>query len=326
MGSNPRSAGPTNEDDDEKIASIANGETIWVDVTDPGPTEMAQLARDFHFHALDLDAIMSTMHLTKFEDHDDHFFITLQVPDQAGTGIITSNQIAMFLGTDYLVTVHSSSLKTVSELFRSCKDEEKQRAALMRSSAYLAYQIIDRLVDGIFSILNNVQTSLDSIEDVVFDEKKSSARPINVARRQITILRRVLYPLGLYIPDLAGAKKFSKEDLTIYFSDVRHKVAKLSATLDEMKEMVEIYNDTDFTISSDRTNTVLSFLTLLFTLTLPAAVIAAFYGMNIPIPGALTPGAWTSPLGPYTSLIFVLVLILLPTLAMVLYFRHKGWF
>ncbi len=58
-----------------------------------------------------------------------------------------------------------------------------------------------------------------------------------------------------------------------------------------MKEIVEIYNDTDFITSSNHTNTVLSFLTLIFTLTLPAAVVAAFYGMNIPIPGALVPGS-----------------------------------
>jgi magnesium transporter len=309
-----------------KITSIANGGTRWVDVTDPGPTEMAALSRDFHFHPLDLDACISTLHLTKMEDHDDYFFITLQVPDQADSGAIVSNQLVVFLGADYIVTVHSSRLKTLSALFQSCKDDEKQRAALMKYSAYLAYQIIDRLVDGIFTILNSVQTSLDSIENVVFDEKKSSARPINAARRQIAILRRILYPLGLYIPDIEKAQKFSKEDLAIYFSDVRHKVGKLTATVEEMKEMVEIYNDTDFTISSDQTNSILSFLTIIFTLTLPAAVIAAFYGMNIPIPGAISPGAWGSPLGPYTSLIFILVLILVPTLAMASYFRHKGWF
>ena len=314
------------EDRDRKINSVANGETTWVDVIDPGPGEIATLARDFHFHPLDLDACISTMHLTKMEDHDDYFFITLQAPDQPGPGVIVSNQVVMFLGADYVVSVHPSGLKTLSSLFQSCKDDEKQRATLMKSSGYLAYRIIDRLVDGIFSILNNVQASLDGIESVVFDERKSSARAINTARRQIAILRRILYPLGLYVPDIAKAQKFSKENLTIYFSDVRHKVGKLSATVEEMKEMVEIYNDTDFTISSDRTNTVLSFLTILFTLTLPAAVIAAFYGMNIPIPGALTPGAWGSPLGEYTSLIFILVLILVPTLAMAFYFRRKGWF
>jgi magnesium transporter len=297
-----------------------------VDVTDPGSTELATLARDYHFHQLDLDACTSTAHLTKMEDHDEYFFMTLQVPDRDSLGTIVSDQVVVFLGADYLVTVRPSSLKAVSVLLQSCKDDEKQRSAIMKSSAYVAYQIIDRLVDGVFSILNDVQAGLDSIEAVVFDEKKSSARAINIARRQIAILRRLLYPLGLYIPDLARAQKFSKEDLTLYFSDVRHKVGKLTATVEEMKEMVEIYNDTDFTISSDRTNTVLSFLTIIFTLTLPAAVIAAFYGMNIPIPGAVTPGAWGSPLGPYTSLIFILVLILTPTLVMGFYFRHKGWF
>jgi magnesium transporter len=314
------------EDKGGQITSIANGETRWVEVTDPGPTEIATLLRDFHFHPLDLEACISKLHLTKMEDHDDYFFITLQVPDQVDSGAIVSNQVVVFLGADYIVTVHPSGLKTLSALFQSCKDDEKQRAALMKYSAYLAYQIIDRLVDGIFTILNSVQTSLDSIENVVFDEKKSSARPINAARRQIAILRRILYPLGLYIPDIEKAQKFSKEDLAIYFSDVRHKVGKLTATVEEMKEMVEIYNDTDFTISSDQTNSILSFLTIIFTLTLPAAVIAAFYGMNIPIPGAISPGAWGSPLGPYTSLIFILVLILVPTLAMASYFRHKGWF
>jgi magnesium transporter len=307
-----------------KVASLANGETTWVDVTDPGPAELATLARDYHFHPL--EAYISTVHFTKMEDHDGHFFITLQVPDQPVPGAIVSNQVMMFLGADYLVTLHSSSLKTVQTLFQSCKDDEKQRSAMMKSSAYLAYKIIDRLVDSVFSILSSVQTSLDNIEAVVFDEKTSSARAINIARRQIAILRRILYPLGLYIPDLAKAQKFSKEDLTIYFSDVRHKVGKLTATVDEMKEMVEIYNDTDFTIASERTNTVLSFLTIIFTLTLPAAVIAAFYGMNIPIPGALDPGAWGSPLGPFTSLIFILVLILVPTLATASYFWRRGWF
>ena len=75
-----------------------------------------------------------------------------------------------------------------------------------------------------------------------------------------------------------------------------------------MRKSLEIYNDTDFITSSNHTNTVLSFLTLIFTLTLPAAVVAAFYGINIPIPGALSAGAFTY-FGTYTSLLFVVVLI-----------------
>src|SRR5580658_911045 len=108
-----------------KITSIVSGGTTWVDVIDPGPNELATLASDYHFHPLDLDACISTMQLTKMEDHDDYFFITLQIPDEVGKGVIVSKQIVIFLGVDYVVTVHPSSLKSLSVLFQSCKDDEK---------------------------------------------------------------------------------------------------------------------------------------------------------------------------------------------------------
>jgi magnesium transporter len=311
--------------EDGKIASIANAGITWTDVVDPTQAEMAILARDYHFHPLDLDSCLSTMQLTKIEDHDDYFFIMLQIPDQGGQGIIGCKQVSMFLGKDFLVTLHPSSLKSISALFQLCRDDEKQRSAIMKSSAYLAYRIIDNLAEGMSVILDNVQIDLNKIEAVVFDEKKSSARVINLARRQIAVLRRIVYPLDLYIGDLSEAQKYSKEDLKIYFSDIRHRVGKISARIEEMKEIVEIYNDTDFVTSSNRTNTVLSLLTLIFTLTLPAAVVAAFYGMNIPIPGALVPGA-LDYFGTYTSLLFVTIAMLVPTLIMAIYFKRRGWF
>lgn len=319
------SLGQSTENEDAKISSVTNSGMTWTDVVDPGPSELSALGRDHHFNSFDLDSYLSTMQLTKIEDRDDYFFIILQIPNQIGQGVIGHNQVAMFLGKDYLVSVHPSSFKTISELFQSCRDDGNKRDALMKSPAYLTYCIIDKITDGILSILDNVQTTLNSIESVVFDEKKSSARTINLARRQIAILRRIVYPLDLYIGDLSKAQRFSKEDLTIYFSDIRHKVGKISARTEEMKEIVEIYNDTDFVTSSNRTNTVLSILTLIFTLTLPAALVAAFYGMNLPIPGALDPGA-LNYFGTWTSLLFVFILMLVPTLIMVAYIRRRGWF
>jgi len=320
------SLGPGSRTDAErgKVASIANGEVTWTDILDPTPAEMAMLARDYHFHPLDLDDCLSVRQLTKVEDHGDYLFITLHFPDQVGQDIV-SKQVSMFLARDYLVTIHPSSFKPPSALFQSCRDDEKERNALMQSSAYLAYKIIDSAVDGLFSILDNVEASLRSIEAVVFDEVKSSASEINAARRQIAILRRIVYPLGLYLSDLVMAQKFSKEDLSIYFSDVRHKIGKVSGTIEEMKEMVEIYKDTDFVTSSNKTNTVLSVLTILFTLTIPATVISSIYGMNVPLPGGLSTGPLEF-LGPYTSLIFILIGMLVPAVVMALYFKRVGWF
>src|SRR5580704_13575762 len=176
-------AGSRSDAEEARVASIAEGEITWTDIRDPTPTEMAMLERDYHFHSLDLDDCLSARQLTKVEDHGDHIFVALHFPDQVGK-VIVSKQVSMFLAKDYIVTIHPSSFKPISVLFQSCRDDEKERSTLMKSSAYLAYKIIDRSVDGLFSILDNVETSLDSIEAVVFDEVKSSATAINAVRRQ----------------------------------------------------------------------------------------------------------------------------------------------
>jgi magnesium transporter len=325
MASPPQGSGSMGDTEDGKVNSLKYGEMTWTDILDPTQTEMAMLARQYHFHPLDLESCLSERQLAKVEDHEDHFFISLHFPDQVGAGVIVSRQISMFLGKDYLVTIHLSSFKTPSAIFQSCKDDEKQRMAFMKSPAYLAYRIIDKLVDGIFSILDDVQDSLDGIEAIVFDEKRSSASAINNARRQIAILRRIVYPLVLFLPDLTKAQKFGKEDLSIYFSDLDRKVGKVSRTIEDMKDTVEIYNDTDFVISSNRTNTVLSILTIIFTLTIPATVLSSIYGMNVPLPGGID----TGPLeffGPYTSLMFIFAAMLVPAVLMALYFKRVGWF
>ena len=313
---------------ESKVTSLTNGNVTWVDISDPTPTEISALGRDYQFHPLDLEDCTSGRQLTKVEDHGEHFFIMLHFPTEDDQGMIASYQVSMFLGKNYLVSLHPTGCKAISELFKSAKEDEQKREALMKSSTYLGYRIIDELVEEIFSILDSEQETLDIIEATVFDEKKSSADAINRARRQIAVLGRILSPLRLFLPDIANAQKDSEEDLSIYFSDIKHKVNKASATVEEMREMVEIYKDTDFIINSERTNTVLSILTILFTLTIPATVISSIYGMNVPLPGGWNFGV-TGPLeffGPYTSLMLIFVAMLIPAVIMVVYFRRVGWF
>lgn len=308
-----------------RVSSISSGRLTWTDIVDPTQQDVAALASKHDFLALDVEDALSTQLLTKVEVHGDYMFVCLLIPAQDAQGNITSRHLSIFFGKDFLVTLHPSSLDTVLQIFRQCQTDQKAREETMKSSAFLAYYVIDALLDGTFAILDQVQAKLDAIEKVVFNEKKSNSRAINSARRQIALLRRIVYPLQLYLPDLSQAQKFSKEDLTVYFSDNRHKIAKIARILDTMKEMVEIYNDTDYTTSSNRTNNILAFLTIIFTLTLPAAVIAALYGMNVNLPGALSPGPATF-LGTYTSLILIVAAIVVLTSIMVVYFKRSGWF
>ena len=317
-----RSPGPS--PGDGRYTTVTDGGITWTDILDPTEADMAMLSQDHHFHPLDLQDCLSDKQLTKVEDHGEHMFISLHFPEELGDRVIVARGISMFLGKDYLVTVRRSNFKELAELVQSLRADGKERDVRMRSSAYLAYSIIDRLVDGLFATLDDVQSSLDRIEAVVFDEVKSSAVAINSARRKIAILRRIMYPLALYLPDLGKAQKFSQEDLSIYFSDVRHKVGKISRMVDEMKETVEIYKDTDYVTTSSRTNAILSILTIIFTLTIPATMISSIYGMNVPLPGGSVTGP-TGVFGQYTSMVFIYTAMLIPALLMAWYFRRVGW-
>jgi magnesium transporter len=101
-------------------------------------------------------------------------------------------------------------------------------------------------------------------------------------------------------------------------------IEKVYEALEEAKETVEIYKDTDFMLSNEKTNKILAVLTILFTLSIPVTVIATFYGMNVNLPGGIETGSWMQ-LGPYTTMIFVIVLSSLSALLMVFYFRRLGW-
>jgi len=326
MASSEEDLGSRSVTDGGKIRSIISGGITWVDIVDPTQTEVAMLVKDYPFHPLNLEDSISRRQLTKVEEHEEYLFIALRFPVEDSQGIISSNQVSMFLGKNNLVTLHPDKLRVISELFQTCKEDEQEQKALMKSTAYLAYRIIDRLAESMFLILDDVQSGLDAIEVKVFDEKKSSANAINHVRRQIAILRQIVSALRLFVPEITSkAQRFSEENLSIYFRDINHKIERAFGTVEEMKEMVEIYKDTDFIISSDRTNSVLSILTILFTLSIPATLISSIYGMNIPLPGGLV----TGPLnffGPYTSLLVLLIGMLIPALVMVWYFKRVGWF
>jgi magnesium transporter len=194
-----------------------------------------------------------------------------------------------------------------------------------RSSGYLLHKIIDTLVDDLLHLLMKVVGNIEDIEDLVFDERTSVSRQIALLRREITTLRRIVLHVKRAVVELTkDVQRFSKEDLTAHFKDVQDHVEKVAEALEEAKETVEIYKDTDFVLSSEKTNKILAVLTIIFTLSIPATVIGAFYGMNVNIPGGIETGPWNQ-LGPYTTFAFVIIISLAPAALMFVWFYRMGW-
>jgi len=310
------------------LESITNKSLTWTDIQKPTRDKMSTLEQLYPFHELNIEDCLSKIQIPKIDRYEDHIFVILHFPTlDKEKSIPRTTQLAIFAGFDYLVTVQQGELKPLTEMFQICKVNEKQRESFMgTSSGYLLHSIIDLLVDDLLHVLMKLEGNLDDIEEVVFDEKVAVAKEISLLRREITTLRRVVIPLKRIILDLSkDIQKFSEEDLTLYFDDVKDHIDKVIEVLEESKETIEIFKDTDFMLSTEKSNKILAVLTILFTLSIPATVVAAIYGMNVNLPGGIETGPATF-FGPFTSFTLLVIAAILPAVIMIWYFKRQGWF
>lgn len=309
---------------------VKNEELIWINIQNPTREKMNMIGEKFSFHELNIDDCLSKFQLPKIDKYDDHVFVILHLPTGGKDMKVPKiSQLSIFIGANYLVTAHQGDLKPLVEMFQLCHNVNnlEQRQLLMgKSSGYLLHTILDVLVDDLLHILMKLIGNLNDIEDAVFDEKIAVAKDISILRREITTIRRVVIPLKRTIGSLTiYIQKFSEEDLTAYFDDVKDHLDKVIDALEEAKETIEIYKDTDFMLSTEKTNKILAVLTIVFTLSIPATIISTFYGMNINLPGGNVDGNEIGLLGMYSTLLTVIVSSITLTLIMVFYFRKLGW-
>ena len=299
----------------------------WINIERPTRKEMDDLAQSYPFHPLDLDDCLSKVQLPKIDEYESYLFIILHFPvfDHL-TRVTRPSQAAIFLGKDFVVTVHSGDLKPLTSLPNNCQQDTKTCETYMgKDSGYLMYRIVDALVDYCFPMVNKTLANLDEIEDKVFDDKVSASHDVAMLRRDIASQRRIIGPIRGVVGDLERrAQRFTQEDLKVYFGDISDHLARLWSNLDECQESIDIYKDTDFLLSQERTNRILSLLTIVFTISIPATVIGAFYGMNVQVPGGIETGAWTT-WGAYTTFIIILLVSLIPAVIMFWLFRRLRW-
>ena len=315
---------------ESKIETIESKNFVWIDLQNPDRNDVEELAKKYNFNMLNIEDCMTKFELPKLDSYDDHFFVILHFPPLSKKiGVSRNSQLSIFIGKDFLVTVHQGDLKPLIELVDICKNNsepQRKNRLLGKSSGLLLYEIIDVLVDDLLHTSRKIIANLDEIEDRVFDETKPVARNISLLRREINKLRRIANPLKKFVLEIAKqVKRFSEEDeqLGLYYDDVIDHIEKVIETLEESRETMEIYKDTDFVLSTEKTNKVLGMLTIIFTLAIPSTVIGTFYGMNVNLPGGI--GDKTMLLGPFTTFIVIIIASAIPAVLMFVYFKKLGW-
>jgi magnesium transporter len=293
----------------------------WVNIEEPGAPERAWLEENFDFHALDLEDVTSRNQRPKIDVYDEYLFIVLHFPIfDPSVGRLGTGELDLFVGPGYLITLPNQPLQPVEYLFERCRSKEEMREQLFsRGAGYLLYRIVDDSFDYCFPMLRKIGNKLDALEEEIFvGRSEEIVRDISNAKQEIINFRKVIRPQRPVLRDLEKVKtRYLAEDLDleIYFDDIVDAHERIWDMLENYKEVVEALEESNESVISHRVNDILRVLTSITVIVLPLTLIASVWGMNVRVPGEQGMTAFWIVVG---SMLAILV-------AMVAYFRRRGW-
>ena len=271
-----------------RMESVVLGGLTWYDMEKPTETETLYLHENYPFHPLDLDDVLSKRQRPKIDEYKDYLFFVFHFPAyNKAEKLLMPSQLSVFIGPNYLITLHAGNLKPLTKLFREMEiDEESRREYLSHGPGYLLYRILDRLIDYCQPIVNKILDNMDNIEDEIFTRRRvGTVRDISVLRRDIITFRRTIWPMRAVIAGLEPKlKRFIDTVMNVYFGDLIDHTDKIWDSLDECKEVIEGLSATYDSMSYNNYNAGIRTLTIFATIASPLLLVASVYGMNIPLP------------------------------------------
>ncbi len=305
------------------VRSITECKLTWYYIEKPTPSEVQFLAQHFNFHPLDLEDVLSRIQRPKIDEYEDYLFMVLHFPVfDKGNRITKPSELDIFVGENYVVTVHcAGDLKPLAKFFQECETSKESRERYLgRSSGFLLYHIIDRLVDACFPILDKVTQNIDAVEDIILKRPvPETVKEISLIRRDLISFRRVIHPQIAVIETLEKEEyPFFKEDQEVYFGDIADHIRKIWDGLEDCKEVVDGLSDTSNWLTSHRIQEIMRILTIVMGVLAPPTLIASIYGMNVPLPGGVNPGS-------FLTLGILLVLMAITSGIIFFYIRRRGY-
>lgn len=302
----------------EEIRAELNLEgVVWIDVQGLGDEKLIRAIGDeFSIHMLALEDVVNVPQRPKTESFELHQLYISRMVRVDAQHELDVEQVSLFLGKNYVLTIqerHGDVLDPVRRRIRSKKGP-------MRTSGadYLAYAIIDTIIDGYYPVLEHYAEYLESLESLVV----SNATPamldrINMVKRNLVILRRGIWPQRDAINTLIRDDcPYITEETKVFFRDCHDHSVQVVDVIETFRETAGALLSTYLSAIGNKQNEVMRILTIVSSIFIPLTFMAGIYGMNFEQMPELKK-SWAYP---------ILLLIMAATaIAMLLYFKSLGW-
>ncbi|MFV9510922.1 magnesium/cobalt transporter CorA [Tepidibacillus sp. LV47] len=289
---------------------------LWIDLYEVTNQELNYIGELFQFHPLAIEDCLHDSPRAKVDKYDDYYFFVFHALkyNEEDDNEISTLELNVFLGDNYIVTIHKYPLNPVGKVAaRSLRYTDYMN----KGPDYLLYNIIDGVTDEYFPILDRIGVRIDELEDEMYDQDVEEIIDEFMAlKRSIILIRRVIQPQRRIFSNINGKWSFKIQEENIpYYIDLVDHLERIVDNTETYRDLVNSAMETYYSIVGAKTNEIMRVLTIISTIMMPLTFITGVFGMNVVIPFEDSPLA-----------IVVIVLGMAILAIMMLYeFKKRKW-
>jgi magnesium transporter len=290
----------------------------WINIDGLHDVEVVEkIGKQFGLHPLILEDIVHTGQRPKLEDFENHIFVVLKMLyyDQEKKEL-EAEQVSLIFGENFVISFQ----ERVGDIFEPLRERIRRNKGRVRKAGadYLAYALIDSIVDNYFVILEQLGEKIEDAEqELAIDPTVETLQSIRAFKKEMIFLRKSIWPLRDVVNSLErGESSLINESTLIYLRDVYDHTIQIIDTVESYRDMLSGMLDVYLSSISNKMNEVMKVLTIFAAIFIPLTFVAGVYGMNF---------SFMPELGWQWGYFGVLLVMAAIGAALIVYFRRKRW-
>lgn len=302
----------------ELLPCLNNELVSWINIDGLGDLSVLRaLGESFNLHPLALEDVLDTGQRPKVEQFDDYLFIVVKMLYLDEKEEIGGEQVSMFLGKSFLITLQEEPDRDVFAPVRARIRSGKGRIRKAHSD-YLGYALLDSIIDHYYPVLESIGSEIDAIEDELIENPL--VRPVGSLhehKRTLTQIRRMVWPLrdvtNLLLHEEPG---LIRQETKVYLRDCYDHSVQLMDLVESYRDVLSGLTEVHISSIGMRTNEIMRVLTVISSVFIPLTFIAGIYGMNFAhMPELSEPWGYGG----------CLLLMLIVAIGQIMYFKKRRW-
>ncbi|MGD9335090.1 MAG: magnesium/cobalt transporter CorA [Desulfobacterales bacterium] len=292
--------------------------TTWLNIDGIHDVELIEkIGANFNIHSLILEDIVNTGQRPKTDDFETYnYFVLKMLYLDEQNDEVRSEQVSLVLGNNFLISFQEAE----GDVFTLVRDRIRKGKRRIRKNGcdYLAYALIDAVIDHYFVILESIGATIESLEEELLDEPAQvTMQSIHELKRELIYMRKQVWPLREMINTvIRGELSLVHEQTIVFFKDVYDHTIQIIDTIESYRDVLSGMLDLYLSTISNRMNEVMKVLTIIATIFIPITFVAGIYGMNFKYMPELE---WKWGYLAVWSIIGGIALL------MIFFFRRKKW-